>query len=95
MRSWEYRGPQFRALLKEPAATWSYPAFSVTLFQGKLGRSVRTERGHYVEWGEGWAGAMLLDAANDPFELKNLANDPAYAKTVHEMKNLKTRLPDH
>src|SRR5262249_27792121 len=88
-------GHSFAPLLRKPAAAWNYPAFGVTLFQGKVGRSVRTERWHYVEWDEGRAGAMLLDAANDPFELKNLAGDPAYAKTVHEMKSLLTRLPDH
>jgi hypothetical protein len=37
---------------------------------------------------------MLLDQQNDPFELKNLANDPAYAKTVAEMKKLLTQLPN-
>jgi hypothetical protein len=36
---------------------------------------------------------MLLDEANDPHELKNLANDPAYAKTVQEMKSLLKQLP--
>jgi iduronate 2-sulfatase len=88
-------GHSFAPLLKKPNAAWSYPAFSVTLFQGKLGRSVRTERWHYVEWDEGRAGAMLFDATNDPLELKNLANDPAYAKTVQEMKSVLTQLPDH
>jgi iduronate 2-sulfatase len=86
-------GHSFAALLKKPNAAWSYPAFSVTLFQGKLGRSVRTERWHYVEWDEGRAGMMLCDTLNDPRESKNLANDPAYAKTVQEMKNRLTLLP--
>src|SRR6185295_890165 len=88
-------GHSFAPLLKKPNAQWSHPAFSVTLFQGKLGRSVRTERWHYVEWDEGRAGAMLCDTAKDPFELKNLASDPAYAKTVKEMKELLKQLPEH
>jgi iduronate 2-sulfatase len=88
-------GHSFARLLKKPNAPWSYPAFSVVLFQGKLGRSVRTERWHYVEWDEGRAGAMLCDSVNDPYELKNLAADPAYAKTVLEMKGLLKKLPDH
>jgi len=88
-------GHSFAPLLKKPNAAWSYPAFSVTLFQGKLGRSVRTERWHYVEWDEGRAGAMLCDTVKDPHELKNIVADPAYAKTVQEMKSLLKQLPDH
>jgi iduronate 2-sulfatase len=88
-------GHSFAPLLKKPNAAWSYPAFSVTLFQGKLGRSVRTERWHYVEWDEGKSGAMLCDTVKDPYELKNLAADPARAKTVQEMKSLLRQLPGH
>lgn len=87
-------GHSFAALVKKPNAAWSYPAFSMTLFQGKLGRSVRTERWHYVEWDEGRAGAMLCDTVKDPQELKNLAADPSYSKTVKEMKDLLKQLPD-
>lgn len=91
----ENEGHSFAGLLKKPNAAWSYPAFSVTLFQGKLGRSVRTERWHYVEWDEGKAGAMLCDMMKDPSELKNLAADPSYAKTVQEMKDQLEKLPNH
>jgi len=86
-------GHSFAKLLSAPKASWSYPAFAVTLYQGKLGRSVRTERWHYVEWDKGEAGAMLLDHFSDPFELKNLAGDSAYAKTIEDMKNLLQQLP--
>jgi arylsulfatase A-like enzyme len=88
-------GHSFAALLQKPNASWNHPAFSVTLFQGKLGRSVRTERWHYVEWDEGRAGSMLFENDKDPFELKNLATDPAYAKSVREMKDLLRQLPEH
>jgi arylsulfatase A-like enzyme len=88
-------GRSFAPLLKKPNAAWNHPAFSVTMLQGKLGRSVRTERWHYVEWDEGRAGAMLCDMVKDPFELKNLAADPAHAKTVIEMKSLLKQLPEH
>jgi arylsulfatase A-like enzyme len=80
-------------LLNNPNARWDYPAFTVTVYQGVLGKSVRTERWHYAEWDEGRAGAMLFDHNKDPHELKNLAQDPAYAKTVQEMKRLLVRLP--
>jgi choline-sulfatase len=80
-------------LLRNPNATWNYPAYSVTRYQNKIGKSVRTPRWHYVEWEDGKDGAMLCDMSNDPHELKNLANDPAYSKTVQEMKNLLKQMP--
>ena len=86
-------GHSLGPLLRDPKTTWNYPAFTVTLYQGKLGKSVRVERWHYVEWDEGQAGAMLFDHSNDPRELKNLAADAAYAKTVQEMKLLVKQLP--
>jgi hypothetical protein len=39
------------------------------------------------------AGEMLTDHRNDPLELKNLAADPAYAKTVAEMRELLKLIP--
>jgi len=86
-------GHSLAPLLRNPRAKWDYPAFSVVQYQGKIGRSVRTERWHYVEWEDGKLGEMLLDNVNDPFELKNLANDPAYAKTVTEMRKLLKQIP--
>jgi arylsulfatase A-like enzyme len=80
-------------LLRDPDAAWDHPAFSVTLFQGKLGRSVRTDRWHYVEWEEGRAGAMLFVESTDPHEMRNLAADPDHADTVRRMKALLRRLP--
>ncbi|MBV8857821.1 MAG: sulfatase [Acidobacteria bacterium] len=88
------RGRSLAPLLKNPRARRENDAaYSVTLFQNKLGRAVRTERFRYVEWDEGRAGAMLFDETKDPHELKNLAEDPAYAKTVQEMKGLLKQFP--
>lgn len=81
-------------LLRAPRLRWDYPALSVVRYQGKLGKSVRTERWHYVSWDDGKAGEMLLDHANDPNELKNLAADPAYSKTVSEMRRLLAQIPE-
>jgi arylsulfatase A-like enzyme len=86
-------GHNLISLLRHPQAKWNYPAFSVVLYQGKLGKSVRTERWHYVQWDDGRSGEMLLDHANDPLELKNLAADPAYSKTVSEMRKLLAQIP--
>ena len=80
-------------LLRNPRARWAYPAFSVVQYQGKIGKSVRTERWHYVQWEEGRLGEMLLDTEKDPYELKNLASDPTYAKIVGEMRNLLKQIP--
>jgi iduronate 2-sulfatase len=86
-------GHNLISLLRNPRAKWDYPALTVVRYQGKLGKSVRTERWHYVQWDDGNAGEMLLDHSNDPLELKNLAADPAYSGTVKEMKKLLTQLP--
>lgn len=86
-------GHSLVSLLRNPQAKWSYPAYSVTLFQGKLGKSVRTGDWHYVEWDDGREGAMLFDQSKDSLELRNLAADPAYAKTVQEMKRLLKQMP--
>jgi uncharacterized sulfatase len=87
-------GHSLLSLLRNPRARWYYPALTVVRYQGKLGKSVRTDRWHYVLWDDGNAGEMLLDHANDPNELKNLAADPAYARTISEMRKLLTQIPN-
>jgi arylsulfatase A-like enzyme len=86
-------GHSLTSLLRNPRARWGYPAFSVVQYQGKLGKSVSTERWHYVSWEAGKSGEMLVDIMNDPFELKNLAADPAYAKVVAEMRKMLAEIP--
>jgi len=86
-------GHSLVSLLRNPQANWQHSAFGMTLYQGKLGKSVRTEQWHYVEWDSGKAGAMLFDHSNDPVELRNLAADPLYKNTVQEMKKLLHQLP--
>jgi iduronate 2-sulfatase len=87
-------GHSLTPLLKNPKANWSYPAYSVTATRdNKIGKSVRTDRWHYAEWEDGKDGAMLFDHQSDPNELKNLANDPKYAKTVNELKALLKQMP--
>lgn len=81
-------------LLRNPRARWDHPAFSVVRYQGKLGKSVRTERWHYVSWDDGKAGEMLLDHANDPHELNNLGVAPEHLPTVSKMRRLLRQIPD-
>jgi arylsulfatase A-like enzyme len=61
-----------------------------------MGRSVRTERWRYTEWNDGKEGAELYDQKKDPYEYRNLADDPAYASVRQEMKKLlnKNRQPE-
>jgi arylsulfatase A-like enzyme len=86
-------GHSFSALLRDPKAAWSHPAFTVAKAGGAVARSVRTERWRYAEFGGPEGGAMLFDHDRDPHEMKNLANDPAQAAVVAEMKTLLQRLP--
>ncbi|MGB8194346.1 MAG: sulfatase [Chitinophagaceae bacterium] len=86
-------GNSLAPLLKDPAAAWDFPAYGITEYQKKTGRSVRTKTWHYVEWDEGKAGAMLFRHPEDPHELKNLANDPAYSSVVLQMKQLLKKMP--
>jgi uncharacterized sulfatase len=61
----------------------------------RIGRSVRTERWRYNEWGS-LQFAELYDHERDPGEYHNLAKDPKYKLIVDEMRRLlqdKTPLP--
>ncbi|NOT60496.1 MAG: sulfatase [Acidobacteria bacterium] len=87
------QGHSLAPVLRNVKAQWNHPAYTVTFFQNKLGKAVRTDRWRYAEWDDGKAGAMLFDHTKDPHELKNLADNPAYAKTVAEMKKLIQQMP--
>jgi arylsulfatase A-like enzyme len=84
-------GTSLAPLLRDPAAEWGHPAFSVWSENGRTlhGVAVRTERWRYVEYGpEGVNGAMLFDPKADPLELTNLANDPKFAGVRAELAAL-------
>lgn len=88
----DLEGASLRPLLDDPAAPWDRPAYTqVTRRDGRrsfAGRSVRTQRWRYVEWDEGRLGMQLYDHDHDPHEYHNLADDPAHAATVAELKRL-------
>ncbi len=91
-------GKSLRPLLYDPRAAWTKPAITQVRRGGGalnqpfvMGRSVRTERYRYTEWAEGERGTELYDYDTDPREGKNLAADPAQAKTVAELKALLKR----
>ena len=75
-------------ILENPQRPWDKPAYTVQTRGRYIGRSVRTERWRYTEWDEGRRGAMLFDHAADPWELRNLADDPSHAGVVAELRGL-------
>ncbi len=81
-------GRSLAPLLKDPAARWDKPGYTVVTRAGKLGRSVRTERHRYTEWDEGRLGVELYDHDNDPNEFLNLATDPRYTAARAAMQRL-------
>lgn len=89
----EIEGVSMAPLLRDPAAPWDRPAYSVVAYRDTLGRSVRTDRWRYSQWVEGERGEVLFDEQADPHELKNLAADPKYAAKLAEMRALLKNLP--
>lgn len=84
------QGQSLRPLLADPDdRQWTKPALS----QVRGGRSVRTERWRYTEWEEGALGRELYDHQSDPGEHRNLAEVPAYAATVAELKAMLPKGP--
>ena len=86
-------GKSLKPLLNNPKAKSDNIAYSVTDYRGIIGKSVRTDRWHYVEWDEGKQGSMLYEHPKDALELKNLAQNEKYAKVVAEMKTLLAKMP--
>jgi arylsulfatase A-like enzyme len=74
-------GRSLAPLLANPAAVWNHPAFSIWSEDGQTltGVSVRTEKWRYTEFAGGRGGAMLFDPAEDPFEMRNRADEPELA----------------
>ena len=78
-------------MLNKPSAEWRQPAYSVWSEDGTTlhGVAVRTEEYRYAEFGpEGKNGDMLFDPQADPLEMKNLADDPKFARTRTELGTL-------
>ncbi len=79
-------------LLADPRHPWPHAAFTQILRPGDgrpvMGRTVRTERWRYTEWGGGTAGVELYDHSSDPSEITNLAARPEHAATQVRVRNL-------
>ena len=84
-------GASLRPLLHNPRGEWDEHAYSVWSEDGVTlhGVAVRTPQWRFAEFGAGGVnGAMLFDRAQDPLEMKNLANDAQYAGVRNELSQL-------
>jgi len=74
-------------LMNDFSLEWPYPAFSQTWNHRALGRSIRTDRFRYTEWGiDGVQGVQLYDEEADPGEHRNVAGWEAYADIEARLK---------
>ena len=82
-------GTSFAPLLRNPGQPWKKAAFSQVTRGQNMGRSVRTERYRYTEWGpDGKEGVELYDHQKDPREYTNLVSDPRHKAMLTEMRTL-------
>ena len=68
-------GVSLLPLLRDPAATWDRPALTT---HGHRRHAVRSEEFRYIRYEDG--SEELYDEVADPYEWKNLAEDPKYAQ---------------
>jgi arylsulfatase A-like enzyme len=63
---------------------WSESAWPWIVGMGY--KAVRTERWKYIHWTDYQGMAEMYDLEKDPYELQNLALDPAWAKEREVLK---------
>lgn len=73
-------GKSIKPLLENPAAPWEQPALTT---YGFMNHGVRSEGWRYIRYANG--DEELYNEAVDPYEWKNLANDPQYTGTKAEL----------
>ncbi len=82
-------GVSLLPLLHDPVIPHNRPARSMVQFREVPGRTVRTVKWRYTEWGEnGSKGRELYDESVDPQEMNNLADDPAHAEICEHLRRL-------
>jgi uncharacterized sulfatase len=84
-------GRSLKPLLDDPKRAWDRAvAYTIVARDRKkgeplIGRTVRSERYRYTEWGDE-KQAELYDHRGDPRELRNLANDVKHAAVLAQMR---------
>lgn len=80
-------GLSFVPLFEDPGRPWKTAVF-ITEGDSEIGDGVRTAKYRYLEFEKGEMPAALFDLEKDPWETRNVVNDPAYAKVRAEMAAL-------
>ena len=96
----QLEGLSLLPVISQPTRPWKTAAFSQIERVGVMGRSIRTERHRYSEWGHnGRSGRELYDYYTDPDETTNIAGLPENAELVADLSQQlragwKPALPD-
>lgn len=82
-------GMSLRPVMENPGLPGKNAAYTQVNRGKMVGRSVRTPRWRYTEWGEsGKDGLELYDHSKDPGEYYNLAGKAEFAETTKELSQL-------
>ena len=83
----DIQGQSFSSLLDNPAGLGKATAYTVVTRGKQLGRSIRTQRWRYAEWGSAEA-CELYDLEHDPQEYQNLATLSQHSTQLAQMRAL-------
>ena len=81
------QGQSFSGLVDKPSGEGKETAYTVVSRGKTLGRSIRTARWRYAEWGSSSA-AELYDLEKDPAEHHNLVDDNKFSEPLEKMRRL-------
>ncbi|MCH2584329.1 MAG: DUF4976 domain-containing protein, partial [Planctomycetes bacterium] len=81
------QGESFTRLVDNPSGKGKETAYTVVSRGKTLGRSIRTVRWRYAEWGSS-SESELYDLEKDPAEHNNLAGDEKFNGPLEKMRQL-------